>query len=148
MASINRPGTHMRFGGCHIDGAVQPDNGAERTDRISFVGFVERISQSSRHRTAAGIVVLDHAGRRLSVLRHDRLGGVKIEQIVVGQLFAVQAAEHSAMRRCGRSHLPRRTQLADEDFRRSEVPAAVDKSETVADQSCCFSRSFATTFAM
>ena len=41
-------------------------------------------------RRAAGIGVLDHAGRRLAELEHDARGGVEIEQVGEGQLLALQ----------------------------------------------------------
>ncbi len=65
-----------------IEWPVQPDDPAKRAQRIAFIRADERRGDIGRGRGAAGIIVLENAGRRLRELTHEPQCAIEIEQIV------------------------------------------------------------------
>ena len=98
-ASSSKPGGENRFqksaGPAHslgrgaIDWAVQTHDAAERTDRIAFVGELECAGRLGGDGGAAGIVMLEDAGRRLGELADQPQRTVEVQQVVVGEFLSM-----------------------------------------------------------
>ena len=80
---------HIRSAVARSTGRFSADDPAEGADRIALVGPLESRGRVVGDRGAAGVVVLEDAGRGLGEQPDQPQGTVEVQQVVVGQLLAV-----------------------------------------------------------
>src|SRR5262249_61899101 len=98
----NRPAQQARQLG--VDGAVRRDDPAEGGRRVGLARLAVGGGRYGGGRRVAGLGVLDDdRGRRLELAR-ARVRGVEVEDVVVGQLLALEdlGARQAVWRRVGR----------------------------------------------
>ena len=72
-----------------------PPNAAIRGPRR--IGQIKGFRQGARHRTTAGVGVLDHGGRRWLKLTDTFYGGIRVENVDIGELFAMKLLGRAAL---------------------------------------------------
>ncbi len=100
-------GRHDRLRRRLVYRAVQPDNAAERRDRVRFTRAHVGVCGAASGGRTARIRVLDDRGRRLAELEHNARGGVEIKQVRVRELLALEHLR-IAQTRCRLLRVPRR----------------------------------------
>ena len=80
------------FGGFAVDRAIDPDHAAESRDRITFQSEFEGLCQCPACGRATGIGVLDDGANGFVEFLCKIPGGLQINNVVVGELLALQLA--------------------------------------------------------
>ena len=73
-----------------VDLPVERDDRPEGAHRIGLARRAVGVGDGGRRGDSAGIGVLDDDGRRHVELQHGFVGGVRVEQVIEGELLAVQ----------------------------------------------------------
>ena len=78
--------SNQRLGNGRVDRPVEGDDPAEGRSPIAVERAIEGLSRTLSEGHAAGVRVLDDGHRNIRKVRHERPGGLSVEQVVVGEL--------------------------------------------------------------
>src|SRR5438132_600915 len=78
--------SNQRLGNGRVDRPVEGDDPAEGRSPIAVERAIEGLSRTLSEGHTAGVRVLDDGHRDIRKVRHERPGGLGVEQVVVGEL--------------------------------------------------------------